>query len=802
MQELQLYIEGVRVDLFKDESVSLTQTIQNVKDPAKIFTSFTKTFSLPASKTNNKLFEHYYNFNIQNGFDARIKKVGQIELNHIPFKTGRVKLEGVDLKSNLAHTYRITFFGNTVELPDIIGDDKLGQLGFGSPSYNLTYQSATIQQRLRASVDGGKIIVPLITHTQRLFYNSGTSSAQNGNLYPNTAFQQGVEFDQLKYAIRLYEIILEIESRYSVAEGFPQPIVFSRDFFNTNNPVFYNLYMWLHRKSGSVQAPTQVTSYTTTTCCWQNTANPPFVIALSGNVIMRSDTLTQPSNIFFNKLIVTPVSGNTVQYQVQVLLGGSPILLTSATAGVTTITDLNGTALVPNGVYSVAIIHPSSMSFTGVTWEFDGFYRPPGQQAPTSWNETCTLSQFTATAAFDFVVSQQIPDVSVMSFLTGLFKMFNLVAYVDDSGTIVVRPLEGAAGVDYSYYTSDDISGNDAPVNYDISRYVDVTKRAVNVALPYKEIIYQYEGTGTILAKQHAQLSGSPWGTLKYIGGENTSGSGGVNYNASTKLYQVKVPFEHMKFERLINVANSSNTTVQWGWSVNENQQPYIGKPLIFYATLQSGGNPISYQTVSGRTTVQTYWVPSNSLYLDASTGTQNINFTQELNEYDVSGTFDETLFAQYHSQYIIDVFNQRRRITKLTAFLPLKILFNFKLNDVFTINSQEYLINSVTTNLQSGKSDMELLNKVKSQYNTITVLFNSVSTILYYRSSIGVVRNLSAGDVMYSNKELTSFPTSGTYTQVGVTNDQTKFCDLGSIMVMVLGSNGNITLLSCAQQP
>ena len=70
MQELQLYIEGERVELFKDESVSLTQTIQNVKDVSKIFTSFTKTFSLPASKTNNKIFKHYYNFDIVGGFDA------------------------------------------------------------------------------------------------------------------------------------------------------------------------------------------------------------------------------------------------------------------------------------------------------------------------------------------------------------------------------------------------------------------------------------------------------------------------------------------------------------------------------------------------------------------------------------------------------------------------------------------------------------------------------------------------------------------------------------------------------------
>ena len=62
MQSIQLFIEGQRVDMFKDESVSITQSIQNVKDIDKVFTEFTKTFTLPASKANNKIFKHYYNF--------------------------------------------------------------------------------------------------------------------------------------------------------------------------------------------------------------------------------------------------------------------------------------------------------------------------------------------------------------------------------------------------------------------------------------------------------------------------------------------------------------------------------------------------------------------------------------------------------------------------------------------------------------------------------------------------------------------------------------------------------------------
>ena len=711
MQELQLYIEGQRLELFKDESVSLTQTIQNVKDVSKIFTSFTKTFALPASKNNNKIFEHYYNYDIVDGFDARIKKAGNIELNFIPYKTGRIKLEGVSLKNNLAHTYRITFFGNTVELPDILGDDKLGSLPFSSGDYTKTYNWPTIRGFLTSQQGNGKLIVPLITHTQRLFYNS--ASPNYDNVYYDVNQQQGVVFDQLKFAVRLYEIILEIEAKYTTANGYANNIVFSRDFFSTSNPVFYKLYMWLHRKSGYVQAPQQVVQYTTITPSWNILPGNNYIQRSGNTLTIPANIITNPNAIIDNSLTVTPQAGNTAEYQVQVRESGNVIYTSTARTGTTANISLQG--FVDNGVYTVTILHSLPIVISSVSWFFEGFFRPPGQQAPISWTETYTVSQFNATTDFDFVVAEQIPDVSIMSFLTGLFKMFNLVAYVNDAGTIVVRPLEGGTGVDYSYYTSADISGADAPTNYNISKYVDVTKSQVNVALPYKEIMYRYEGTGTFLAKQFAQLDGRSWGSLPYIGGTNTDGTGGINYNASTEIYDVTVPFEHMQYERLLNGSSGAALDIQWGWSVNESAQAYIGKPLIFYAVLQTG-TQMSFQTVAtgtGKVPTNTYWVPSNSLNLVSSLGTQNINFALEQNEFNPTQSFTDTLFADYHSEYIIDVFNTSRRITKVTAYLPLRILYDFKLNDTFTINGRNYIINSITTNLQSGKSDMELLNKV-----------------------------------------------------------------------------------------
>ena len=707
MQKLQLYIEGQRVDLFKDETVSITQTIQNVKDISKIFTTFTKTFSVPASKVNNKLFKHYYNYDIVDGFDARIKKSASIELNTVPYKDGKIRLEGVDLKNNVAHTYRITFFGNAVELPDIIGDDKLGSLPFSGSDFLLDYSPAKVKEKLEGTL--GKIIAPLITHTQRLFYNSTTHVADDGNLFYHTGGgsggnqHHGVLWNELKYAIRLYEIILQIEDKYPA-------INFSRDFFNTNNPEFYNLYMWLHRKSGSVAPAQQVSSFLSIVNNYPQSSTQ--IIDVSGSTIsVDSVYVSYPWEVLSNTIIVNTTS--TEPYSVVIIRQGyGQVYESSSHTGNRTFT--NPITIVGNAIYQIAIRHSATISFSRISW-YIRFEEDEGGGEFQQYNDEARTNNFTAQNVQDFSVSEQIPDVSIMDFLTGLFKTFNLVAYVNDTGTIVVRPLEGASGVDYSYYTSADISGNDAPVNYDISKYVTTSKSQVNVALPYNEIVYSYEGLGTILAKQHEQLSGTGWGTLAYIGGTNSDGSGnGVNYNASTTSYKVKVPFEHMKYERLVDGSNGNLKTIQWGYSVNENSQPYIGKPLIFYAIRQTGGTRIGFvensNTIDGLTD---YIIPSNSLYLDSSTGKQNINFNLELNEYTNTNTFTDTLFSDYQSEYIIDVFNQSRRITKVSAIFPLRILFDFKLNDTFTINQRTYIINSVTTNLQTGKSELELLNKV-----------------------------------------------------------------------------------------
>ena len=119
--------------------------------------------------------------------------------------------------------------------------------------FKFTYSDTNILDYMSSGLDiqiGDKtyfdaLLFPLITHTQRLIYNSGSTTANTeelANVHYAVGNTKGVELSQLKPALRVYAIVKAIEDRYFKPSGF----TFPDTFLSTNNPHFYNLYMWLH----------------------------------------------------------------------------------------------------------------------------------------------------------------------------------------------------------------------------------------------------------------------------------------------------------------------------------------------------------------------------------------------------------------------------------------------------------------------------------------------------------------------------------------------------------------------------
>lgn len=673
MQKIQLYIEGQRVDMFDDESVTITQSIKNVKQIDKIFTDFTKTFSVAASKINNKIFKHYYNFDIENGFDARIKKNSNIELNSLPFRDGLIKLEGVDLKNNVPHTYRITFFGSTVTLKDLLGDDKLSVLEQGLETYNKIYAPSDIRSSLQLDPKTNDIITPLITHTKRLYYDSSSHSANGqGNLFYDSGHTQdlhGVKWSDLKYAIRLDVIIKAIETKYSIN--------FSNDFFVNTNESYYDLFIWLHRKKGSVESPSGFAQSIVNGWTFELNEDTESIMVSTSVLRVYGDILKYPSF----SLALTPIGTNP--YSVSLQIDGIEVYNTGTVSNYRQIDTSHFNVV--QGDYTVYISSNTDITFSDIVWDIE--YRPTGSE----FNQhTYSTSTYSHTNTFDFNITQQIPEMKVIDLLTSVFKTFNLTAFVDkNTNEIVVKTLD-------SFYASG--------ISYDVTKYIDVDKSSVNIALPYRKINFEHGDTKTLLAKQHQQLFGKGWGEEEYTNGEKLDGS----------IYDVKTAFSELKYERLINVNGLTDTDIQFGFFVDDNQESYYGMPLLFYPIKQTSATPISFLTTdTSHVSLTSYNVPSNSVSLSSSVSKANINFYAETNEFQrvAPNDFTDTLFEVYYKNYITSVFNPKNRISKVTAYLPLRILLNYTLADRFVINGNSYKINSIKTNLKSGKSELELLN-------------------------------------------------------------------------------------------
>ncbi len=690
MQKLQLYISGTRIDLFKDESVSITQSIQNIRDIKKIFTEFTKTFSIPASQTNNKIFKHYYNFDIIDGFDARNKVAANIELNNIPFKKGFVKLEGVQLKKNKPYAYKITFFGETVNLKDLVGDDELSALS-ALNTYNEPYSNTRVRQLLQTLTSSTNLITPLITHGTQLFYNSSNSAHTNdtGNVYfhEGSSHDHGVFWTDLKYALRLQAIIDAIETKYS--------ITFSNDFFNdSSNTTFHNLFMWLHRKKGDVEPAEQVTMQFGQVTLWSpyNTSQPR-LFNQQGALVVAGTVVTYPNSIDSFNLSMTPTNTST-SYDIQIFRNGSLYFSQQNNTGTTLLDQTDFTMTAGDYTLKIGTADSSGITFntSSIQWEVNG--TEGGEVIINNWTDTWRNgSALTTSTTFEFIITEQIPKMKVLDFLTGLFQMFNLTAFVDTDGTIVVRTLD-------SYY-------NASSTTWTIDEFVDVKSSSVDLALPYREVKLGYQGLNTFLAIQYEQLENKGWGTLDFS-------LDNAKYDAPEESYKIEIPFEHLQYQRLVDANGGSSKTIQWGWFVNDNQEPNYGKPLLFYAIKQTSGTQLSFRnTSSSHQALTTYNIPSNSLAISSSTSTTNINFSLEQNEYTLDTSFTGTLFENFYKNYLTDIYNNKRRLTKVKAYIPLKMIYNLKLNDKISLNNNNYRINSITTNLTTGESSIELLNIV-----------------------------------------------------------------------------------------
>ena len=707
--------EYTELDLFDDETIEITQNIKDFKDVSKILADYTQSFKIPASKNNNRYFEHYYNQDIVDGFDARFRYDCVLKLNGADWKEGQIRLTDVGMKDGYADNYEITFFGNIVSLKSILGDDELDSLPY-LDAFNHTLSLSNVARYadygalLVFDADGnptGKqtadynevpdLIYPFISHTKnRYYFDSSDSSPDIANVR-NVAMlnpaiiddYHNILYTDLKPAIRVIRIIRAIESRYGIQ--------FSNDFIREDNKSFEMLYMMMSRESGGLDSKIEESnkelflsdfSYSSGVEIRTGSLDTFEVYRqhLQGNgdqdrtdVYMRGDILVTGSGSYSLKII----NDETAQvYLEEINLSGSFSFdarveaLSVGTFSVKPKIILTTKGGIQNFTTDLSLESKTyNLKFGDISSE-TGLY---------SRTATQTLSN-----GLD-IRNSMTPKIKCIDFLKGIFKMFNIVAYVED-GVIIAKPYD-------DFYSS----GKEV----DLSYCIDSSSHKISRADIYSEINFKYKDPKDVFTIKRNELTNTEYGNLDFKSDETSSFDGGS--------YKVDLPFSRILSEAMMN-ENDNQTAISWGYAVSDSFSPVEISSLLFTSTNTS--TVASGWITDGSSTafLSSSRHPPMGVYYDEKGRWSSIGFGEEIEPFlpatGSTQTIKNSLFTNFYQNQILNLYNQLSRVVSYTCYPSLKDVHRIKLNDTVIVNSKKYFINSIKNNLTTGKSEIVLISK------------------------------------------------------------------------------------------
>ena len=670
-------LEYKRIELFADEKISVNSSIQNVNDISKTFTDYSQTFVIPASKQNNKIFKHWYENSNDSGFSTLVKADAYIELDTIPFRTGKIQLESAIIKDNQPDSYSITFIGALGSLKDKF--DGLFLKDLNDTSNDFTYSAAIVKAKVVTTAASADIMFPLISSLNYWTYGSG---------YDISTAAEPIRYNQLFPALRLSKVISMIDN------DTKWNINFSGSFLT--DPRFTNAYLWL--KNADVFIPSYqeelITFQNTSAITYSDTQSTTLALnfwkvpPLTSNVI-SSNTLTYGGDDDYYRILNFSITPTVAGIKYKIVLYINNI----STATIANYTSIVGTQVAsypepcwihPNFDYTFKIVPEATITFNASVQLQSRFnkgtfslpdYHYAYQTISKSANQTVTVS--------NLQVKSYFPEIKIEDFLTGIMKMFNLTCYSTDGINYTLDTLE-------NYYATG--------TTRDLTKYIKSDNINLNRVKSYKKINFEYEKSESVINTGFSQANGIEYGTLFL----DTTNEGDE--------YSIKLPFENLNF-------NNLSEKLQVGYALkNDAVTKYIPKPVILYdynptalTTLTTAADfYFNLSTTAGTSTLHTTYKAFGQEYFDG-TNTYSLNFPAQQSTL-TNESVNNSLYIQYYSNYIGNVFNPKARLIKVSGILPTSLLTSLKLNDKILIRDKKYIINTMTTDLTTGEVQFELL--------------------------------------------------------------------------------------------
>lgn len=484
MTKFRLFIEGIEVDLFKDEIVTVNSSVANVQDISKVFSDFSQSFLVPATPRNNRIFQHWYESDVVPTIDHNLRRDAFIEIEMQPFRTGKVQLNEAVIKDGQVVSYSVNFFGALVSLKDRFGELTLKDLDYSSIAH--TYSGTEVYNRVTDGTTSYDVRYPLIA--PRRLWTFGDASVND-----ITTNAGSVKWFELFPAIRVSKIFDLLESQFGVT--------FNSSFFSTSR--WTDLYIR-----------------------YQNTQEFTFLT----NYALIDFNSTTPSNTFFSTI------DNTLSYSYVPIVG---LTFHKSTLSFSSVSDTTATIYCEayiNGVLSATyesyggtnpLVLTQEANVPGlnsvVTYQFKSdktvsfgisvLYEAPDTTIYTGVGNTISLTS-------TFNASILAPELKIYDFVSAIFKALNLVCEGIDETTFTIEPLQ-------DWYSL----GSEK----DLTKYV-INSNGVKRLPLYKQIEFSYKESKCFLNRNFFALFNRNYGNLDYA----------FNYDGGD--FKINLPFENLQF--------------------------------------------------------------------------------------------------------------------------------------------------------------------------------------------------------------------------------------------------------------
>ena len=694
---------SVICDLYEDEDIPLTLSVDNFKNAAESVQSYSKAFNLPATKRNNQIFDNIFEI-------TRNIALNSIHFNPLKRTKAVLKQDGIvlfegfmrmlDISEKEAEiSYNVNLYAEVTALADTLKESTFQDLGFTELKHE--YTSDQIRNSWNTSGAGVNysnpntsgfrtayktLKYPFVDWNHQMVVSDGTNGT-SGN----------PELTKLEQAFRPF-----IQIKYLIDRIFKNsPFTYTSEFFNTS--VFDNLYMdfnWGAEEDGSSTDRNDTlyqqhngSSTQWLTHSWQN---------VNLQTTISGDNTLWNTNKFVSDVNSLEVSGS---YRIQLHnTSGSPkgcwlkfqkfnannVILETfeeahpsiASGGSGSISNSFSTIL-NSGEYLALRVYQDSTSSNVV-------------KVSTTTTSYLNITYNNNSSQVDTLLNSARADVNQWEFLKGIMTMFNLVSLPDSSNinNIIIETYEN---IFIKTSNNNSVSLADRGITHNWTEKVDYTtmKIAPLSDLSAKTIFKFVEDDEDYAFNIYKRdVQGHLYGSKVF--------DAVFSYDLTILSGQDEVvaePFAATVIKPLMSQYPDFVVPSLYAMNDDGETEGFANAPRIMYnsgiTTLQSTDYYVPAQNGIGATTYNNYLEFSH--LSDSPTAAHDLDFNFGVCQLIPPwNPVTNNLFQLYWMPYYSELYNPNTRVVTVKIDLNAGDINAFKFNDQIMIKNRAYRVNQI----------------------------------------------------------------------------------------------------------